>query len=287
MRPDSPLLERVAHDANNLSDPPQRRLNMSMVDDGRRKLRLLDAVTDEVGRCVRSSEIRRWSQALHARQVSIVAQGRIIEAVGDAAQRWFMAEIDRPGGLFERVPLTEDQKLAALELTIAMPWEFFTGRNGPNQDTDRAMVAESAVAGCTLLLTEDQSTIRHEAVNRWLEGNNWTDAPVLLQANTAAHQRLERDAGERALYEWMLGAYLPVQPSVRDAEIIDCNARQLERAGMRYAGMRVLQELHADPNPEATFARVRADLPQRARDAEARRLESVRQAASTAGFPSD
>jgi len=34
MWPDAPELARVAHDSNNLADPPQRRFNMAMVDSG-------------------------------------------------------------------------------------------------------------------------------------------------------------------------------------------------------------------------------------------------------------
>ena len=35
------------HDSNNLGDPPQRRINMSMVDNGERKLTVLNATAEE------------------------------------------------------------------------------------------------------------------------------------------------------------------------------------------------------------------------------------------------
>ena len=140
-----------------------------------------------------------------------------------------------------------------MELSLTMPSELFTGRDGPRKDIDRAMVAEAAVTARTLLLTEDEGTIRHVPANEWLVANGWTSTTVLVQANSLAHQRLEEEAGGQALYEWMLGAYLPTVPSADDVQVIEHNARQLELAGMRYASMRVLQELHADRDPAAHF----------------------------------
>ena len=284
MRPDSPLLDRVVHDSNNLGDPPQRRINMSMVDNGERKLTVLNATAEETGRCVGSSEVRRWRKALERHQVALPTQMRILDAVKDAARHWFMDELDRPDGFLQRLPLSEDQQLAVTELSFAMPSELFTGRDGPRKDIDRAMVAEAAVTERTLLLTEDESTIRHVRANEWLVANGWSSTKVLVQANSLAHQRLEEDVGGHALYEWMLGAYLPTVPSDDDVRVIEHNAGQLELAGMRHASMRVLQELHADPDPAATFARVRSELPHRARLTEARRLEVTRTVARDAGY---
>ena len=68
MLADSPLLDRVVHDSNNLGDPPQRRINMSMVDNGRRKLTVLNATAEETSRCVGSSEVRRWQKELKRHQ---------------------------------------------------------------------------------------------------------------------------------------------------------------------------------------------------------------------------
>lgn len=284
LRPDSHLLERVVHDSNNLGDPPQRRMNMSIVDNGERKLTVLNATAEETSRCVGSSEVRRWARELQRREIALPVQKRILDALKDAARRWFIEELDRPDGLLQRLPLTEDQELAIMELSLVMPPELFTGRDGPRKDIDRAMVAEAAVTRRTLLLTEDESTIRHVPANEWLVENGWSASKVLVQANSLAHQRLEEDAGGHALYEWMLGAYLPNVPSNNDVQIIERNAYQLELAGMRYASMRVMQELHADRDPAATFARVRNELPARARLAESRRLEATRAVVRDAGL---
>ncbi len=284
MRPDSPRLEGVVHDSNNLGDPPQRRMNMSMVDDGVRKLTVLNATAEETGRCVGSSEVRRWARELQRRPIPIAAKRQILNAVRATAQSWFMKELDRPDGFLQRVPLTDDQENAKLELSLVMPADLFTDRDGPRKDIDRAMVAEAVVTQRTLLLTEDGSTIRHVPANQWLTANGWSESSVLLQANSLAHQRLEEDAGGHALYEWMLGAYLPTVPSGEDVSIIKHNARQLDLAGMRYASIRVLQELDADSDPAATFARVRGELPRRARLTESRRLSATWAAARDAGY---
>jgi len=283
MREDE-LFDGVVHDSNNLADPPRRRLNLSMLDKGDREVVVLNAVADEFGRCVASSERRRWSRELRRRQVPLAAQARVLEDVQRAARRWLAEELERPDGILRKPPLTNTQELSVLELSLAMPTNMFTGRDGPQKDVDRAMVAEAAVTGRTLLLTEDQSTIRHEAVNRWLIECGWTDSRTLLQTNSVAHQRMEQLVGPNALYEWMLGAFLPDQASGRDVGIIERNAGQLQQAGMVHAARRVLQELRADPDPEATFAKVRTALPHRARAAEARRVRAVRSAASDAGW---
>ena len=41
------IAREVVHDSNNLGDPPQRRINMSMVDNGERKLTVLNATAEE------------------------------------------------------------------------------------------------------------------------------------------------------------------------------------------------------------------------------------------------
>ena len=284
MHPDSPLLDRVVHDSNNLGDPPQRRMNMSMVDNGGRRLEVLNATADETGRCIGASEVRLWRRLLRRSQLGLDAQVRVVAAVRGAAMDWFGDELERPDGFLRRVPLSEDEVRAAMELSLVLPEDLFTGRDGPRKEVDRAMVAEAAVTGRTLLLTEDEGTIRHLRTNRWLTANRWTTADTLLRSNALAHQRLEGDAGDRALYAWMLGGFLPDEPSGRDVDIIEYNAKQLDRAGMRYASVRVLQELHADPDPAGTFARTRANWPQRARATEARRVERVRAAAREAGY---
>jgi len=74
---------------------------------------------------------------------------------------------------------------------------------------------------------------------------------------------MEGLVGSNALCEWMLGAFPPAEASGQDAGIIERNASQLQQAGMVHASRRVLQELRVDPDPEATFAKVRAALPHR------------------------
>ena len=284
MWPDAPELARVAHDSNNISDPPQRRVNMAMVDNGHRRIHVLNAVVDEVERCVGASEKRRLSREFRRTQVPLPMQREALMAAERAAKAWFRAELNRPDGIFATQPLSDDEDMAVFELNLAMPEELFAGKNGPQMDIDRLMVAESAVTGRTLLLTEDEGTIRHVRLNKWLKANGWTDRESLAQANGLAHQRLEESAGDQALYHWMLGAFLPEAPSEDDLRIIERNALQLKAAGMVYMSRRVRQELRADRNPAATFKMVRAALPSRARSAEARRLRSVRSALADSGL---
>ena len=281
---DSPLLDRVVHDSNNLGNPPQRRMNMSMVDNGTRHLEILNATAAETGRCIGASEVRRWRRVLQRSQASIDTRVRVLAAVKDAATEWFRDELERTDGFLRRVPMSEDETAAAKELSLVLPEDLFTGRDGPRKEIDRAMVAEAAATGRTLLLTEDEATIRHLRTNQWLTENRWTETKTLLRSNSLAHQSLEMDAGDTALYEWMLGAFLPDSPTDRDVGIIEHNATQLDLAGMHHASARVMQELHADRDPRDTFARVRADLPHRARAAEARRVGRVRQVAREAGY---
>ncbi len=284
MWPDAPELASVAHDSNNLADPPQRRVNMAMADNGRRRIRVLNAVVDELERCVGASERRRLRREFGRTQVPPATQRDALVAAERAARAWFRAELDRPGGMFATQPLSAEEDLAAFELYLAMPDELFVGKDGPRKEVDRRMVAEAAVTERTLLLTEDERTIRHVRLNNWLRDNGWTDRRRLVQANGLAHQRLEESAGDQALYHWMLGAFLPEAPSEDDLRIIERNAAQLREAGLDYMGRRVLQELQADRDPAATFAMVRAALPGRARAAEARRLADVRAALEDAGL---
>lgn len=284
MWPDAPELARVAHDSNNISDPPQRRVNMAMVDNGRRHIHVLNAVVDEVERCVGASEKRRLGWEFSRTQVPLPLQLKALRAAERAAKAWFRAELNRLDGIFETQPLSDEDDLAVFELSLAMPEELFAGKDGPQKDIDRLMVAEAAVTGRTLLLTEDEGTIRHVRLNRWLKDNGWTDRERLAQANGLAHQRLEESAGDQALYHWMLGAFLPDIPSEHDLRIIERNALQLEKAGMAYMSRRVRQELRADRDHAATFEMVRATLPNRARAAEARRLKSVRSAVADSGY---
>ena len=275
---DSPLLDRAVHESNNLGDPPQRRMNMSMVDNGRRNLEVLNATADETGRCIGASEVRRWRGVLQRSQASIDTRARVLAAVKDAATEWFRDELERKDGFLRRVPISEDEAAAAMELSLVLPEDLFTGRDGLRKEVDRAMVAEAAATGRTLLLTEDEATIRHLRTNQWLLEKRWTESETLLRSNALAHQSLEMDAGDTALYEWMLGAFLPDNPTDRDVGIIEHNATQLDLAGMHHASARVMQELHADRDPRGTFARVRGSLPQRAGAAEARRVRRVREA---------
>ena len=284
MWPDAPELARVAHDSNNIADRPQRRVNMAMADNGRRRIHVLNAIVDEVERCVGASERRRLTREFSRSQIPLPLQRSALRAAEAAAKAWFREELNRSDGIFESHPLSDDDDLAVFELSLAMPDDLFSGKDGPRKDIDRLMVAESAVTGRTLLLTEDESTIRHVRLNNWLRSNGWTDKARLAQANGLAHQRLEESAGDQALYHWMLGAFLPDIPSEDDLRIINRNALQLEKAGMAYMSRRVRQELRDDPDHAATFAMVRAALPRRAGAAEARRISTVRSAVADSGL---
>lgn len=285
MRPDSPLLDRVVHDANNLADPPQRRINMAMVDNGTRRLTVLNAVADETARCVGASEMRRWKRELARENIPSASKTKILIAVKAAAIDWFKNELIRPDGFLRRVSLSQNEDMRVKALAVEMPDDLFPGRDDLRRDIDREMVAEAVVTNRSLLLTEDEMTIKHVQINDWLSANRLTSSrDLFIQSNVTAHKRLEQDAGGRALYEWMLGAYLPDNPSGKDVQTIKYNAGQLELAGMRYASTRVLQELRTDPDPMATFENVRAELPNRARATEAERLRLTREAALDAGY---
>ena len=60
MRPDHPLLDLTVFDSNQLGDPPQRRLHMSSLDNGKRHLLILNANMEELERSLMASEERRW-----------------------------------------------------------------------------------------------------------------------------------------------------------------------------------------------------------------------------------
>lgn len=287
MRPDHPLLDLVVFDSNQLGDPPQRRLHMSALDNGRRRLFILNANMQELERSLMASEERRWYRNLTRQGLQhfdpVVHE--ILVSVRDAAVTWLRQELSRPESMLTRNRMTDEEKERTDELRFLLPEEFFRGPDMAQRDVDRHMVAEAAVTNKRLVVSEDENTIRHKPLNSWLKREGWSQASKLLATTDKAHRAFNRLIGPRTVYEWMLGAYLPDVPSMeRDEAIIRNNIEQIRLAGLEKSAESIKEELDSDPDILETFARVRRHLPIRTRATEARRLDAVKSAATNAGW---
>ena len=286
MRPDHPLLDLTVFDSNQLGDPPQRRLHMSSLDNGKRHLLILNANMEELERSLMASEERRWYQSLTRQNLyhfdPIVR--RILASVREVAVVWFRQELDDPGSMLAKIALTDEQTELTEQLRIALPDQFFQGPDIAQRDVDRHMVAEAAVTSRRLLVSEDKK-IRHKQLNQWLRSEGWSESSRLIATTEKAHRVFDRLIGPHATYEWMLGAYLPDMPSMgKDEDIIRKNIEQIRLAGLEKIANSIERELDSDPDIQRTFARIRRNFPIRTRATEARRLVTVRNAASDAGW---
>ena len=144
--------------------------------------------------------------------------------------------------------------------------------------------AEDGEIYITLLIGEAENSIRQGPLNRWLHQVGFTPIEDWIRPTHLVLRALEREVCDDLAYVWTLGAFLPDVPSVRDVGIIRRNSATLRRAGYGYVAQRIEQELEADPDVGQTFERVRESFPARARAAELRRVQAVRQAAEAEGF---
>lgn len=286
MRPDHPLLDLTVFDSNQLGDPPQRRLHMSSLDNGKRHLLILNANIEELERSLMAAEERRWYQRMRRQGLNAFDPivRRAVAAVREAAAVWFRQELDDPTSMLANIALTDEQADLTEQLRIALPEQYFRGPDMAQRDVDRFMVAEAAVTSRLLLVSVNKG-IRHKELNLWLRRRGWTESSSLIATTDKAHRVFHRLIGSHATYEWMLGAYLPDIPSLEnDEDIIRNNIAQIRLAGLEEIANSIARELDSDPDIQGTFARIRRDFPIRTRATEARRLQTVRNAAADAGW---
>ena len=282
-RPDHPILNHTVHDVLDLGDPPQRRFHMAMMDNGDRRLVVLNSLRDELIDNVRGSERRRMTLTLQRGNLDWDQQRRVVSAAVQAAERWILDELNSPDSMFFVPKLTAVEKRRTEELLLVLPYEFFSGKIS-NMEADRAIVAEAVACGKRLVISEDKGSIRQAQLNRWLHEAGFTSIEDGIRPSGDALKALEKEVCDDLAYVWMLGAHLPDRPSFRDVEIIRRNSASLRRAGHGYTAQRIEQEMDADPDVGRTFARVRECLPSRARETEMRRVNAVRRAVEAEGI---
>ena len=284
--PDHPVLDATVHDAMELGDPPQRRFHMSAMDNGTRRIVVLNAVQPVLLRNIKASERRRASGQVHGSKLNSSQRARVVEAMAAAAERWFVEELESDASLFVSEPLTQDERSERDELRLALPYSLFRARGrAANVDEDREMVAEAVVRGAHLLVSEDKSSILQEPLNNWLWENARIPEPDWIRATGKMVGALEQDGCMAAAYVWMLGAFLPSEASDRDGDDFRARIANVgEVTGMEYVVERALTEFSNDEHRVETFARVREMLPARARETEMRRDRAVRDAVNDLGF---
>ena len=169
MSPDHPLLDLTVFDSNQLGDPPQRRLHMSSLENGKRHLLILNANMEELERSLMAAEERRWYQRIRRQGLSAYDPivRRILAAVREAAAIWFQQELDDPTSMLANIALTGEQADLTEQLRIELPEKYFRGTDLAQRDVDRHMVAEAAVTS-RLLLVSKYKGIRHKQLNQWL-----------------------------------------------------------------------------------------------------------------------
>ena len=139
MSPDHPLLDLTVFDSNQLGDPPQRRLHMSSLDNGKRHLLILNANIEELERSLMAAEERRWYQRMRRQGLNAFDPivRRAVAAVREAAAVWFRQELDDPTSMLANIALTDEQADLTEQLRIALPEQYFRGpdmapkRRGP------------------------------------------------------------------------------------------------------------------------------------------------------------
>ena len=269
-----------------LGDPPQRRFHMSAMDNGTRRVLILESVRAVLLRNVRASERRRITQSVLRSRLNPSESRRVVSTVVDAVETWLQDEFRRPESMLASRALTEERQTRKEELLLSLPYEFFPDRGKPqNTEDDREMVAEAVVTGTRLLVSEDRSSIKQERLNEWLLANELVSGRGWIRTTRRMLEAVEREVCSDISYIWCLGAFLPDKESTQDVLRARRGIAALEKvAGMRYVAQRAKEYLEADPSPEKTIALVRARFPDRARDTEMRRVEATRQAAIDEGF---
>ena len=266
-----------------LGDPPQRRFHMSMMDNGCRQITVLSALQDGLFRNIRNSERRRWTGLVERASLTQNDRRRIVAAVEEAAVLWLDNELKRSDSMLRVQELSPSQQDEVGNLLLELPYDFFSG-DPSNVEEDRAMVVESIVTGKRLVISENRKSIRQPQLNRWLKEAQWIKEERWIRPTVEVLRALEPDVCDDVIYIWALGAFLPNNPSAQDVMTIRRNADVLRRAGINYAAQRIEQELDADPDVGRTFDLMRQMFPQRARDTEMRRVQTVREAAETEGY---
>ena len=282
-RPDHRIFDHTAHDLMELGDPPQRRFHMSMMDNGYRQITVLSTLQDGLFRNIRNFERRRWISLVERTSLTQNDRRRIVAAVEEAAVLWLENEFERSDSMLRVQELSPSQQDEVGNLLLELPYEFFSGASS-NVEEDRAMVAESIVTGKRLVISENRKSIRQPQLNRWLKEAQWIKEERWIRPTVEVLRALEPDVCDDVVYIWALGAFLPNDPSARDVMTIRRNADVLRRAGIQYAAQRIEQELDADPDVGRTFDFMRQVFPQRARNTEMRRVQTVREAAETEGY---
>lgn len=283
-------LDGVVHDATELSDPPQRRFMMSMLDDGERRVEVLPSVCDALRRTVRSSERRRWGHVARRAgwEVHEVRYVALANLVMDEASAWLEACFDDPDSMLRPIAMTTGDRQRAAALVDALPDKYFPSKNRENADGDKQMVIECCLLGKRLLISEDTDTIEQRPLNAWLVDNGFTKNDELVMVRRDAlvdiERRMDAKFGLNPCYHWAAASTLRERNAGDDLAQMDNLLRSLEGAGMQYVRCRVKQGLLNDPDPQATFDRIRASFPRRSRLTEEGRYTRVRQAVRESGL---
>lgn len=227
------------------------------------------------------------TQARQSAPSAFHATGR---RAGERPDLWWIEEFETRGGPFERVRLSETERVRADELFDAIPDECFPGLSKDPATTlrDKAIVCEAATKRMHVLITTNLHSIDDLATNRWFAEQEresgrkrpmrllWTpdDALTALYANPRRRGELVKTA---------LAAALERCPS-EDLEAVDEQlARYLDRFEMR-GTQRVVELIRATwtntREPRRWIREVLSDPPRAAWTAERRhplRDQSARQ----------
>ena len=86
--PDHPVLNQTAHDLMELGDPPQRCFHMAMMNNGHRRIPVLNALREGLIRNIRGSERRRMTQTVQRENLGRDQQRRVVSAAVEVAEGW-------------------------------------------------------------------------------------------------------------------------------------------------------------------------------------------------------
>ncbi len=295
--------ERVAVDANILSNPFDRRFVMASWEALGARAPVLPRVALELCGRMADGEVAHWGRRVLPHEErrgwshTDEDRHRILHAVDAGTRAWVAEEIDaqlerpgdaRPDTALAAVRMSPAQRGAASAIALAIPDDCFRGASPNNHHGDRMVIAEASVMGFAALASHNRISIDRRRVNAWLRKGVGLNSDLVWDADEAVEALLGRtgaDPDEMPLRAVLL-ACLPEAPAPpgREAEIVGRFIDALGDSSFPSCAAGALRTWTGPRGLELAREAKQGLAASRARQTEARRLAKVRGAAAEAGW---
>ena len=297
---------RIALDANLMLAVDARRFLCAMQEMTGGHVWATEQVWREVwGACVATCHRAAKRSVQSSLRRGVLAEGvdsrKLIVDVGAAnvaaMRKWLEEERHRNDRAWEYVPSPEASGLLQLELL-----DSHALTDNKNRHKDALVVAEAALAGASIVSSDNLRTIRQGVLNAWFADRKSEGHPLLqnvqipfvLDPDETAYAkcshpgRTNDDAGRQCL-EWALGACRPSDaanmPVDRLNGIVRRFAANIQRAGFIAVGHHITETLdEMSPDEREFHLRHAGGIAERTRASEDRRLAAVGDQLSAAGI---